>query len=88
MLANLEVLPYELLEFESWEDQVFSLLNVVQTSSRVNPSSYPMGAETSFPGGKAAGPWSWPLNSNWYQGQESVALYIHSPISLHGVVLN
>jgi len=30
----------------------------------LDPASYPMGTEGSFPvGGKAAGPWSWPLTS-------------------------
>jgi hypothetical protein len=33
-----------------------------------------------FPGGKAAGAWSWPLTS--------VDLYTHSPMRLHRVVLN
>jgi hypothetical protein len=33
----------------------------VQTDSGVHPSSCPMGTEGSFPGGKAAGSWSWPL---------------------------
>jgi hypothetical protein len=28
-----------------------------------HPVSYPMGTEGSFPGGKAAGAWSWPLLS-------------------------
>jgi hypothetical protein len=41
-----------------------------------------------FPGDKTARAWSWPLTSNWYQGQENVGLYIHSPIRLHGVVLS
>jgi hypothetical protein len=41
-----------------------------------------------FPVGKAAGAWSWLLTSNWCRGQENVDLYIHSPIRLHGVVLN
>jgi hypothetical protein len=41
-----------------------------------------------FPGGKAAGAWSWPLTSNQCRGQGNVDLYIHSPICLHGVVLN
>jgi len=27
------------------------------------PASYPMGTMGSFPGGKAAGAWSWPLTS-------------------------
>jgi hypothetical protein len=29
----------------------------------------------SFPGGKAAGAWSWPLTSNYCRGQENVDLY-------------
>jgi hypothetical protein len=41
-----------------------------------------------FPGGKAAGAWSWPLTSGWCRGQENVDVYIHSSIRLHGVVLN
>jgi hypothetical protein len=28
-----------------------------------SPASYPMGTRGSFPGGKSAGPWSWPLTS-------------------------
>jgi hypothetical protein len=39
-------------------------------------------------GSKAAGTWSWPLTSNQCRDQENVKLYIHSPIHLHGVVLN
>jgi hypothetical protein len=30
----------------------------------VHPTSYPVGTRGSFPGGKAAGVWSWPLTSN------------------------
>jgi hypothetical protein len=41
-----------------WE---FSLLPVLQTGSGVHPTSYPMGTGGSFPGGKAAGAWNWPL---------------------------
>jgi hypothetical protein len=41
-----------------------------------------------FPRGKAAEAWSWPLTSNKCRGQENVDLYIHSPIRLHGVMLN
>jgi hypothetical protein len=33
----------------------FSLLHVVQTGSGVHPTSCPMGTESSFPRGKAAG---------------------------------
>jgi hypothetical protein len=31
--------------------------------SGAHPASYPMGTRYSFPGCKAAGAWSWPLNS-------------------------
>jgi hypothetical protein len=36
----------------------------IQTGSDVHPTSYPMCTRDSFPGGKAAGAWSWPLTSN------------------------
>jgi hypothetical protein len=36
----------------------------IQTVSGVHPISYPMGTGGPFPGGKAAGAWSWPLTSN------------------------
>jgi hypothetical protein len=42
-------------EFESWYGQEFSLLHVVQTGSRVDPTSYLMSNGGCFPGGKAAG---------------------------------
>jgi len=32
-------------------------------SSPPRPASYPKGNRGSFPGGKAAGAWSWPLTS-------------------------
>jgi hypothetical protein len=38
--------------------------HVVQTGSGAHPASYPMGTWGSFPGGKAAGTWSWPLTSS------------------------
>jgi hypothetical protein len=51
----------------------------VQTGCGVYPASYPMGTRGSFPGGKAAGAWSWPLTSIYFRGQEHVELYLHSP---------
>jgi hypothetical protein len=51
-------------KFESWEGQEFSLLHVIQTGSGAHPASYPIGMGGSFPGGKEAGVWSWPLTSN------------------------
>jgi hypothetical protein len=41
----------------------FSLHHRVPNGSGSHPSSYPMGARGYFPGGKAAGVWSWPLTS-------------------------
>jgi hypothetical protein len=41
-----------------------------------------------FPRGKAAAAWSWPLTSNYCRGKKKRGSYIHSPIHLHGVVLN
>jgi len=41
---------------------IFSLSYRVQIVSGVYPASYPMGIR-GFPGGKAAGAWSWPLTS-------------------------
>jgi hypothetical protein len=41
----------------------FSLHHRVQNGSGVHPTSYPMDTGGSFPGGKTAGSWSWPLTS-------------------------
>jgi hypothetical protein len=44
--------------------QEFSLLHVVQKDSGAHLASYPMDNGGTFPGGKAAGAWSWPLISS------------------------
>jgi hypothetical protein len=41
----------------------FSLHHYIQNGSRTYPASCPTGIRGSFPGGKAAGAWSWPLTS-------------------------
>jgi hypothetical protein len=41
----------------------FSLHHRVQNGSGAHPASYPMVTRVSFPGGKAAGLWSWPVTS-------------------------
>jgi hypothetical protein len=41
----------------------FSLHHRVQTGPGAHSASYPMGRRGPFPGGKAAGAWSWPLTS-------------------------
>jgi hypothetical protein len=60
-----------------------SLLHSTQTGSEAQPASCPTGTRD-----KAVGAWSWPLTSNQCQGQENLNLYIHSPIHLHGAVLD
>jgi hypothetical protein len=50
------------------------------------PSQWVQGS--SFPGVKTAGASSWPFTSKQCRGHENVDLYIHFPISLHGVVLS
>jgi hypothetical protein len=62
--------------------------HVVQTGSGVHPTYYTLGTWGLFPGGKAAGAWSWPLTSNWCRDEENMDLYVHSPKRLQGVVLN
>jgi hypothetical protein len=59
-----------------------------QTGSGVRATSYPMGTEGSFPGGKAARGVKLTTHLQLVRGQENVYLYIHYPIRLHGVVLN
>jgi hypothetical protein len=49
------------------------------TMRSISLVSYPVGTGGSFPRGKAAGAWSWPLTSIWCRGQEWVELYFHSP---------
>jgi len=47
-------------------------------ASGAHPASYPTGTWGSFPLGKEAGVWSWPLTSIYCRGQECVELYPHS----------
>jgi hypothetical protein len=53
-----------------------------------HPASYPISTGGCFPANKAAGPWDWPLTSSWCRAQEYAYLCSHSPIRLHGIVLN
>jgi hypothetical protein len=50
------------VRFPAWAGK-FSLYHRVQTGSGAHPVFYPTGTGGSFPGGKAAGAWSWPLTS-------------------------
>jgi hypothetical protein len=65
----------------------FSLHHHVQNGSMAHPTSYPVGTRGPFPGAKAAGAWSWPLTPSSAEVKERVKLCLHSPISLHSVVL-
>jgi hypothetical protein len=51
------------------------------------PVSHPMGTWASFPGGKAAEAWIWPLTSFQCRGREYWSYTSTPTISLHGVVL-
>jgi hypothetical protein len=68
--------------------QDFSLLHSVQTDSWANPAYYPMGTGASFPGGKAAGAWSWPLIYIYCRRQErwsytSAPTYVFMALALN-----
>jgi hypothetical protein len=69
------------LEFKSQDDQEFSLLRSIQTSSEAHPASYPMDTGGPIPWGKAAGhyadhslPSSAKVKETWIY--TSTALYI------------
>jgi hypothetical protein len=47
----------------------FSLRHRVQNGFGAHPASYPMGTGCTFPGGKSARAWSWPLISIWCRGR-------------------
>jgi hypothetical protein len=47
----------------------FSFHHRVQTGSGAHPASYPMGTRRSFPGGKVAVVWRWPLTYISCRGQ-------------------
>jgi hypothetical protein len=65
-----------------------SLHHRVQTGSGAHPPSYPMGTMGSFPGVKRPGREADHSPPSSAEGKECVELYLHSPILLHGVVLN
>jgi hypothetical protein len=72
----------------SRQKQEIFLFSSVQAKCGAHPASYPVGTGGSFLKDKAIEAWSWPLTSIWCRGKKMVELYPHSPISLHGVVLN
>jgi hypothetical protein len=44
-----------------------------------HPASYSLGTRGSFPGGKEAEAWSWPLTPSSAEVKKCVELYLHSP---------
>jgi hypothetical protein len=56
----------------------FSLHYRVQNGSGAHTASYPIGSRSSFPGGKAAGAWTWNSPSSRAEVKEWVELYLHS----------
>jgi hypothetical protein len=60
-------------------------LHVVQTSSGVHPTSYPMGTGDYFPGVERQGR---EADHSPPTSAEVKKMWIHSPIRLHGVMLN
>jgi hypothetical protein len=66
----------------------FSLHHRIQTGSGVHRTSYPMGTRGSFPGVKRLGRESDHSPPSSAEVKESVELYLHPPIRLHGVVLS
>jgi hypothetical protein len=53
---------------------VFTISSRLALARTHPPISHPMGTGGSFPGGKAAGAWSWPLNCIQCGGYEDVEL--------------
>jgi hypothetical protein len=66
-------LMYRLVDRGVWVRipvMIFSFLNVVQTGSLAHTTTYPVDIGGSFPGGKAAGSWSWPFTFDCWWAQE------------------
>jgi hypothetical protein len=57
----------------------FSLHHRVQNGSGAPPTSYPRGTGGSFPGGKAAGAWTWPLTYIYTQSYKALSYNFTSP---------
>jgi hypothetical protein len=66
----------------------FSVHHSVQNGSGAQPASYPMGTRGSFPGGKAAGAWSWSLTSISAEVKNVWSYISTPPVRLHGAVLS
>jgi hypothetical protein len=65
-----------------------SLHHRVQNDSGAHPASYPMDIRGSFPGVKQPGREADYSPVSSAEARESVELYYHTPLRLHGVVLS
>jgi hypothetical protein len=79
---------YQRENLKSHTGKKCSLCYRVKTGSEAHTSFYLTGTGGSLLRGDADRARSWPLNSIQCRGQETVHLYLQSPIRLHDVVLN
>jgi hypothetical protein len=63
-------------------DKKFPLLHSVDTDSRANPASYPVGIGDCFPGSKPASAWSSPLTFNYAKVKKEWSYFFFSPYFL------
>jgi hypothetical protein len=66
----------------------FSVLHSVQSGSGAHPAFYPVGSGCSIPSGKIVRGVKLTTLLRLVPRSRMVELYLHSPIRLHGVVLN
>jgi hypothetical protein len=76
------------LGFDSRQGLDFSFHHQVWTGSGAHPATYPAGYRGLIPRRWSGWAWSWPLTSIYCPGEECVELQLHSPVRLHGAVLN
>jgi hypothetical protein len=60
------------------EQQVLPIVQSVPTDCSAHPAPYTMGTTVSFPSGKAAGAWDWPLSSTLCgMKNERICTFVH-----------
>jgi hypothetical protein len=84
-LATMEEMEFEKL---TAPDPTEMFVNAANSYSGAHPASYPMGTRGSFPGVKQPGREADHSPPSSVEVKEWVALYLRSPIRLHGVVFN
>jgi hypothetical protein len=66
----------------------FFFLHSVQNGCKVHPVTYPMGNWAKFPEGKVEGGVKLTIHLYLLPRSRMMELYLHSPVRLHGTVLN